>query len=67
MLQAIIDLGGKSLLKTQNYSLRELLAIAYPEKKIDLIKAKSSLYKKSQYLLHTMLKTMFPKDGPLIK
>ena len=44
--------------------LSELLFIAYPHVKWEFhSKSKANYYKKTQFLLKTMLKSIFPKDG----
>jgi hypothetical protein len=56
-------LGGATLLSEQ--SLPRLLSLAYPNHNwgIFQIKSKETFYKKSQFLLKSMLKVIFPKEG----
>jgi hypothetical protein len=51
-----------------NLSLQQLLSIAYPDEKWDFKTQRSSstFYKKSQYLLKSSIKSMFPNEGNLI-
>ena len=56
-------MGGKRILSTQRYSLYEILETAYPDKPLEDIKFKSGYFKKTQRLIYSMLKTMFPKEG----
>ena len=55
-------MGGRSLLSNYGFSLSQLLSIAYPEFNFQ-IQYKSAYYKKSQAVLKTMLKSIFPKQG----
>jgi hypothetical protein len=66
--QDIIDLGGASFLLEHNNSLSQLLTQLYPEFRwnFNLNESKSLHYKKSQFLLKTMLKTIFPHQGKFI-
>jgi hypothetical protein len=56
--QDIFQLAGPSL----KLSLFHLLSVAFPEHS-QPNKSKSSYYKKSQFLLKSRLKTMFPQEG----
>jgi hypothetical protein len=60
----IIELGGESLLRVTNYSLPQLLVMAYPEHSWEFqIKSKSAFYKKSQTILKSTLKLMLAQEG----
>ena len=63
-VKQVSDLGGFTLL-SDYVTLPQLLSLAYPHYDwgIFQIKSKEPLYKKSQHLLKTMLKTNFPSDG----
>ena len=58
-------MGGYVLLSQHGFSLPHCLTRLYPEGNWDVytIKAKSLFYKRSQHLLKTMLKTIFPQEG----
>jgi hypothetical protein len=61
----IQELGGGSLLSKFGLSLTQLLSHVYPELKWTIAsdKSKSSFHKKTQHLLHVMLKSIFPQEG----
>lgn len=66
-VKELYNLGGASLINTYNFS--ELLSIAYPnvDWNLDSLKHDMSPHsKKSQYLLKTYLKKMFPQEGKRI-
>jgi hypothetical protein len=64
----IKELGGHTLLYNYDYSLAKLLTMTYPEHNWETfdLQSKSSFYKKSQYLLKILLKTIFPKEGSVL-
>ena len=62
----IVRYGGSSLLSKYQFSLLNILSEVYSDFKWDPSAARSSksaLSKKSQYILKTMLNTMFPQQG----
>ena len=61
MKKDIRKLGGKTLLS--HVPLPQLLSLAYPDVNFDYFKLKTAAYKKSQHVLKTMLKTLFPQEG----
>jgi hypothetical protein len=56
-------LGGRALLEECNFSIPLILSTVYPDYNLEETKSKTSFYRKSQYLLKSMLKRMFPKEG----
>jgi hypothetical protein len=65
-MQSIIELGGARLLQIMHFSLPRLLALVYPEFNwTSNLKSKTSQGKKTQYLLKSMFKAMFPREGAI--
>jgi hypothetical protein len=61
-IKEIVEIGGKSLLRSTNFSLSQILNIAYPEHSFHN-SSKSAYYKKTQAILRTMLHTMLQHEG----
>ena len=60
-----IALGGSPMLAEYKGSMQQLLANIYPDFdwNFDLNKSKGLHYRKSQAMLKTMLKKIFPQEG----